>query len=222
MVMAMYTLMRLPRSFAHRSVSLRFGWCVASILLVPIWGGCARMETVPDAKPSDLQVTVDQLKIAVRDAQRTAADLRAELDGQRQQLAEVELERARLQGMLRETERRLTEARQIIELQREELASARTERERMAHALRSLPAKPRQASTGALPQAHSTHPESIPRTITIQAGDTLWDLSRRHNVSMETLRVLNGLRDSRLLTGRKLRLPDPPSSESTTVPAVAQ
>ncbi|KXK03545.1 MAG: hypothetical protein UZ03_NOB001001563 [Nitrospira sp. OLB3] len=136
--MAMYTLMRLPRSFAHRSVSLRFGWCVASILLVPIWGGCARMETVPDAKPSDLQVTVDQLKIAVRDAQRTAADLRAELDGQRQQLAEVELERARLQGMLRETERRLTEARQIIELQREELASARTERERMAHALRSL------------------------------------------------------------------------------------
>jgi hypothetical protein len=79
-----------------------------------------------------MQVTVDSLKTAVRDAQRAATELRVELDDKRKELADAQLARAQLQGMLRDTERRLADAKEIIDLQREELTSARVERERVA------------------------------------------------------------------------------------------
>ncbi|MDF0673394.1 MAG: LysM peptidoglycan-binding domain-containing protein [Nitrospira sp.] len=78
---------------------------------------------------SDLQLTVDTLKISLRNAQRTVAELRAEADARRQELADVQIVRAQLEGRNREAERRLTEARHVIDLQREELSSARSERE---------------------------------------------------------------------------------------------
>ncbi|MBX3234618.1 MAG: LysM peptidoglycan-binding domain-containing protein [Nitrospiraceae bacterium] len=97
----------------------------------------------PNVRPevSDLQVTIDTLKTAVRDAQRTSDELRLELEDQRREFAEVQMARAQLQGMLRETERRLADAKQIIDLQREELASARVERERAAQNNRHLPTR---------------------------------------------------------------------------------
>lgn len=78
---------------------------------------------------SDLQLTVDTLKISLRDAQRTVAELRAEVDARRQELADVQIARAQLEGRIREAERRLAEARHVIGLQREELADSRSERE---------------------------------------------------------------------------------------------
>ena len=117
------------------SLSLRVGCWLAGVLLVPLWGGCARLHPMSDSG-SDVQVAADSLKTAVREAQRSAAELRGELEEQRKELADAQLARAQLQGMLRETERRLDEARQIIELQREELTSARVERERMAQTIR--------------------------------------------------------------------------------------
>jgi LysM repeat protein len=82
----------------------------------------------------DLELTTDTLKASMRDAQRTVADLRADLEGRRRELAEVQVARAQLEGRVREAERRVVEARQVIELQREELAAARMER---AHVSRS-------------------------------------------------------------------------------------
>ncbi|MCW5799592.1 MAG: LysM peptidoglycan-binding domain-containing protein [Nitrospira sp.] len=116
-------------------VGLRLGYWLAALLVTGAWGGCARVTPNHEPVPSDLQVAADSLKVAVREAQRTAAELRTELDEQRKELADAQVARAQLQGMLRETERRLTEARQIIELQREELTSARDERERLAQAV---------------------------------------------------------------------------------------
>ena len=127
------------------TVGLRVGCWMAGLVLLPFWGGgCTRLAPHPDSLPSDLQVTADTLKTAVRDAQRTAAELRAELDEQRKELADAQVARAQLQGMLRETERRLADARQVIELQREELASARIERERVAQAVQPPPNRLRQ------------------------------------------------------------------------------
>lgn len=132
----------------HRTAAgLRVGCWVVSVLSLFLWGGCARLEPIAEPAPSDLQVTADSLRTAVREAQRTAADLRTELDEQRKELADVQVARAQLQGMLRETERRLAEARQVIELQREELAAARIERERVAQAARPLHSRLRQSST---------------------------------------------------------------------------
>jgi hypothetical protein len=123
-------------SIRRKIPALQVACWMASVLLVSLWGACARLEPIADANPSDLQVAADSLKMAVREAQRTATDLRAELEQQRKDLADAQVARAQLQGMLRETERRLDDAKQIIELQREELASARVERERVAQALR--------------------------------------------------------------------------------------
>ncbi|WHZ21048.1 MAG: hypothetical protein OJF47_000160 [Nitrospira sp.] len=132
----------------HRTAAgLRVGCWVVGVLSLSLWGGCARLEPIADPAPSDLQVTADSLRTAVREAQRTAADLRTELDEQRKELADVQVARAQLQGMLRETERRLTEARQVIELQREELATARIERERVAQAARPLHSGLRESAT---------------------------------------------------------------------------
>jgi LysM repeat protein len=80
----------------------------------------------------DLQLTIDTLKTSVREAQRNVAELRAELEARRQELAETQVARAQLEGRVREAERRVADSRHVIELQREELAAARTERERLS------------------------------------------------------------------------------------------
>lgn len=131
----------------RKSVGLRLGFWMAVLLMCDSWGGCARVTPNQEPTPSDLQVAADSLKVAVREAQRTAAELRTELDEQRKELADAQVARAQLQGMLRETERRLTEARQIIELQREELTSARDERERLAQAVQPFNGHVRQSAS---------------------------------------------------------------------------
>ncbi len=102
----------------------------ASVLFV----GCGGLEPMREPEVVDLELTTDTLKASVRDAQRIVADLRADLEARRRELAEAQVARAQLEGRVREAERRVTEARQVIELQREELAAARTER---AHLSRS-------------------------------------------------------------------------------------
>ncbi len=248
------------------AVGVRIGCWMASVLIVPLWAGCAPLEPIAESAHADVQVAADSLKMAVREAQRTAAELRAELDQQRKDLADAQVARAQLEGMLRETERRLGDARQIIELQREELASARIERERLAQTVRPLHSRLRQsalmvpyqgkttqsgpdgvvpASAGLrekavvwpLPKEEESASQSVPvaadagpvseeskpapsptpevaavvpvRTIVIQDGDTLWRLSRRHKVALETLRSLNGLPNNLIVAGRTLRLPEP-------------
>ena len=103
-------------------VGIMAGWSVA----------CSPLEPIDEPERSDLQLTMDTLKTSVRDSQRTIAELRAEADSRRQELAELRIARAQLEGRVREAERRLTEARYVIELQREELAGSRSERERMS------------------------------------------------------------------------------------------
>ncbi len=125
-------------NFARRSRPYLAAVGVYSLLLSV---GCARLEPMAEPGIADLRITVDTLKTAVRDAQRTADELRAELEDQRREFADVQMARAQLQGMLRETERRLADARQIIDLQREELASARVERERAAQNNRYMPTR---------------------------------------------------------------------------------
>ena len=96
-----------------------------------LFAGCGELEPMREPEVVDLELTTDTLKASVRDAQRTVAELRADLEVRRSELAEAQVARAQLEGRVREAERRVIEARQVIELQREELAAARTERERV-------------------------------------------------------------------------------------------
>ena len=110
----------LRRALLLGIVGIMAGWSMA----------CSPLEPIDESGTSDLQLTVDTLKTSMRDSQRTIAELRAEADSRRQELAELHIARAQLEGRVREAERRLSEARHVIELQREELAGSRSERER--------------------------------------------------------------------------------------------
>lgn len=256
-------------------VGLRFGCSIVATMSLLFWGGCARVTPSPESTPTDLQVAADSLKTAVREAQRTAAELRTELEEQRKELADAQVARAQLQGMLRETERRLADARQVIELQREELTSAHTERERVAQTVAPLHSRPQQSPIGvrlqrkrasssqdgavsaptetqeqsavkpiengeeAAPQSSPADGEAAPvsdvpqaspivmpipsaaepvRTIVVQGGDTLWRLARRHKVSLEALKSLNGLPTNLIVVGRTLRLPEPRLQQAAMQP----
>ncbi len=166
---------------------------LAGVVLAACSFGCARLEPMIEPEAADLQVTVDSLKSAVRDAQRTVSDLRIELEDRRKELADVQVGRAQLQGMLREAERRLLDARHIIDLQREELASARVEREHVAQSGRRLHSRMRQlekllsqgrkqaAPNGEMaPAGYAPHespqittvPMSVPQSVASKASDT--------------------------------------------------
>jgi nucleoid-associated protein YgaU len=98
--------------------------------LILLAGGCADLEPMEDPDVADYHLTIDTMRTAAREADRNLADLRLELDSQRQELSAALIARAQLEGRLREVERRLADARHIVELQREELAGMRAERER--------------------------------------------------------------------------------------------
>lgn len=154
-------IMRQPQVLTRRmGAGFRLVCWLAALLICESWVACAKVAPNQEPVISDLQVAADSLKVAVRDAQRTAAELRMELDDRRKELADAQVARAQLQGMLRETERRLTEARQIIELQREELTSAREERERVAQALQPSNGQAKHSSTTAPSRGKSLPPTS--------------------------------------------------------------
>jgi LysM repeat protein len=112
--------------------TVRVGALCAIGLASALFVGCGELEPMREPEVVDLELTTDTLKASVRDAQRTVAELRADIEARRRELAEAQVARAQLEGRVREAERRVIEARQVIELQREELAAARTERERVS------------------------------------------------------------------------------------------
>jgi LysM repeat protein/outer membrane murein-binding lipoprotein Lpp len=115
---------------AYRLVA-RVGTLGAVGFAAALFAGCGELEPMREPEVVELELTTDTLKSSVREAQRTVADLRADLEARRKELAEAQVARAQLEGRVREAERRVIEARQVIELQREELAAARMERERV-------------------------------------------------------------------------------------------
>jgi LysM repeat protein len=120
-----------PRCKVFR-VMREWGSTSIGILLLGMSACSPLGSMIIESEMSDLQLTMDTLKASLQDAQRTAAELRAEVDARRLELADVQIARAQLDGRIREVERRLTEARHVIDLQRAELAYSRSKRERIA------------------------------------------------------------------------------------------
>ena len=235
------------------------------VLTAAAVSGCGELEPIAEPEAIDSQLTIDTLKTQVRDTQRSLTELRIELESRRQELAEVQVARAQLEGRVREAERRLVEARQVVELQREELIAARAERERVFRSsvqlqnqlkqLQKQRAKPGRQTDGnqdvspapagaavrkgpraiPLPSIHEA-PAGRPRVpvtpaamasdsgiggqpieqsvqteparqVTIKSGDTLWSIARRYRVSLQRLRMLNGLADDQIEVGQILQLP---------------
>ncbi len=141
--------------------------------------GCASFDPTIDPDVADLQLMLHSLQAAARDHDRAMAELRAELDGRRQDLSAAVVAKAQLEGRLHDIERRWTEARHIIELQREELLASRTERERLllsqaqpsarpTHTRKPTPPRP-QAEASAAPSAAA--PTETPAPAVVPSAD---------------------------------------------------
>lgn len=157
-------------------VGMMAGWSVS----------CSPLEPIDEPEMSDLQLTVDTLKTSIRDSQRTIAELRAEVDSRRQELAQLHIARAQLEGRVREAERRLSEARHVIELQREELAGSQSGRERMSRTGARAHSQPKQpqkqvaslsasAAAGVAGMPSSTGQRTDPATVRVDQPDRLED-----------------------------------------------
>ena len=147
-------------------LAARVGTLYAVGFAAVLFAGCGELEPMREPEVVELELTTDTLKSSVREAQRTVADLRADLEARRRELAEAQVARAQLEGRVREAERRVIEARQVIELQREELAAARTERERVFRSSLQLQSQMKQlrkqrSKTGELGSAQGAQ-EAIP------------------------------------------------------------
>ena len=139
--------------------AVRVGVLCAVGFASALFAGCGELEPMREPEVVDLELTTETLKASVRDAQRTVAELRTDLEARRRELAEAQVARAQLEGRVREAERRVIEARLVIELQREELAAARTERQRVSRSSLQLQGQMKQlqkqlSSTGKSGPAH--------------------------------------------------------------------
>ena len=96
--------------------TVRVGVLCAVGFASALFAGCGELEPMREPEVVDLELTTDTLKASVRDAQRTVAELRTDLEARRRELAEAQVARAQLEGRVREAERRVIEARLVIEL----------------------------------------------------------------------------------------------------------
>ena len=155
--------------------------------------GCGELEPMREPEVVDLELTTDTLKASVRDAQRTVAELRTDLESRRRELAEAQVARAQLEGRVREAERRVIEARQVIEMQREELAAARTERERVFRSSLQLQGRMKQlrnqySKTGESGSVHEGQEAApLPSRGAVRKGQKAMQVPAQQNQSSEFL-----------------------------------
>ena len=158
-----------------------------------LFAGCGELEPMREPEVVDLELTTDTLKASVRDAQRTVAELRTDLEVRRRELSEAQVARAQLEGRVREAERRVIEVRQVIELQREELAAARTERQRVSRSSLQLQGQinrlQKQLSiTGKSGPAHNGQEAvPLPSSGAMRKGQKAMQVSAQRNQSSEFL-----------------------------------
>lgn len=171
--------------------AMRVGVLCAVGFASALFAGCGELEPMREPEVVELELTTDTLRASMRDAQRTVAELRADLEARRRELAEAQVARAQLEGRVREAERRVLEARQVIELQREELAAARTERAQVSRSSLQLQSHLRQlqkqlARTGnSSPAPNGQEATPIPSNGAIQKDQKAMRVPVQQNRALE-------------------------------------
>ena len=137
-------------------------------------------------------------------AGREAQGQLIELGRLRQQVADAERERDRLQVLESAVEK---QAKDMADMKAAAQKSAARIKPKLPNAELVVPPRvslDRTISTG-VPTMSSPH------TVIVQPGDTLWDLARKHRVNLLDLITINRLVSNRIMPGQELLLPDSPA-----------
>jgi LysM repeat protein len=105
-------------------------------------------------------------------------------------------------------EEKLTKAKEENASLKEEIVSLQFEKESLSRDIEKLKFELSRCDnkTGTGSSARKPDSSSGDRFYVVQQGDTLWSISRRTGVSLNTLRKLNNIQGSTLSIGQKLRL----------------
>jgi membrane-bound lytic murein transglycosylase D len=137
------------------------------------------------------------------DARQIIELQREELEAARTDRVRIEESGRQLHGRLRRLERLLARAKRLRETG-EVIPSGYAPRP-STELIQPLHVSPSDAPV--VTQPVMTTDIEAPRSVVVHEGETLWRLARRHQVDLDALRQLNGLRDNRIATGWTLRLP---------------
>lgn len=186
-----------------------------------------RMELTDRRKElADVHVARAQLQGMLRDTERRLDEARHIIELQRDELEAVRADRERVEESGRRRQSRVRRLEKLLAQARSgnEIGSAipsvygpcrSGESPQPLHV--SSPGSPVVTQAVMAAQAHAPNSVSASeerqqdsgslRIVVVREGETLWRLARRHQVEVEELRQLNGLRDDRIVTGWTLRLP---------------
>ncbi len=137
----------------------------------------------------------------------------AELGRLRQQVAEAVRDQTRDQSR---DQARIQSLEAAIEKQSQEMAELRASVPRSSAKSKSKSANagapPVSVSKGAPKGGASVGGSSgpTPRTVTVERGDTLWNLARKYRVDLAELKALNHIVSDLIVPGQELLLPDSP------------
>lgn len=191
---------------------------------------------------AEAQVARAQLEGRVREAERRVVEARQVIELQREELAAARIERAhvsrnslQLQSQMRQLQKQLSmagksspahhrqEAAPLVSSgaisQGQNAMQISAQRDQLSGFSEALPTKATPTAVMPVP-VHRTpslerdQPMTPTESVTVKPGDTLWSIAQKYRVRLEHLRVLNQLRDNRIVIGQTLWLTeDQPISE---------
>jgi LysM repeat protein len=169
---------------------------------------------VARAAQARLDGELKEAKHRVVEAQRMA-------EAQHEELAKVREEREKMAHAGRDVQGQLVELgrlrQQVADTTRDQtrIQALETALEKQSQEVSELKASvEKNLAKSKTKNANRTTPTGVsngspPRKITVQPGDTLQDLARKHRVDPTELKTLNKLTTERLIPGQELLLPDP-------------
>ena len=158
-----------------------------------------------DLQREELVLAAEERQGLAQSAREVQSQMQAQLtevDRLRQQIADAQSERVRLQTM---DEAFTRQANEMAELR----AAVRESLQRPVFRKSEFNPAPSRQWALSTPVAIDDHPVQLSRTLRVRRGDSLWVLARRHGVSLEELKAVNRLTTDLIIPGQELLIPNP-------------
>ena len=168
------------------------------------------------------RVKEDELSSEVQMLKADILKLKEERDQLRHQNVQLEARSEALPGMrqlVMDIKALQTSVHQLVQKMETLSTDILRVKQDMAMKEKTLPAIPPKLTK--LPPIEPTGEIRQPATITVEYGDTLWDIARAHNTSVKKLKEMNGLTTDTIFVDQQLEVPLPQTLPSETDPKAA-